>query len=106
MTATAKGWWLGLAVALDASFALWLVLTWLFIFQQYSYPIDYPAPIIEAQARAKSLLFALTVLLPMTFVTYQKSARELPASLRVLSLVISGSSMAVAIAFVVWRYFR
>jgi hypothetical protein len=106
MSAPSKAWLVGVVVILDGVLAPWLVFTWLFIYQQHSYPIDYFSPLQIAYARATNLLISLAVTLPVTFFLYHRSARDLPPLIRVISLVIAGSATAIAIAFSVWRFLR
>jgi hypothetical protein len=106
MSATSKAWCLGAAVAINGLLGPSLAYTWLSIYRQYSYPIDFFLPIERTEARATVSLCVAAVTVPLTFLIYARTARDLPSPGRIATLVITGATAFVAIAFAGWRYLR
>jgi hypothetical protein len=106
MSAVSKAWCLGAVVAINGLLAPSLAYTWLFIHQEYSYPIDFFLPVQRTETRATLSLCVAAITVPLAFVIYARTARDLPASGRIASLVITSVAAFVAIAFAGWRYLR
>jgi len=106
MTATLKTWLLGAAVAVNALLTFSLVWTWRFIYQEFSYPIDFFLPLKRTSARATLMLLVSAFTVPLALLIYVRVCRELPRFLRVISLVPICSAAFTAVAFAAWRYLK
>lgn len=106
MSAAFKSWCLGAVVAINGLLVLSLVFTWLSIYQQYSYPIDFFTPIARTETRAKLILCVAAVSVPLSFLIYIRTGRDLPSVGRITSLTITSLAACVAVSFAIWRYAR
>ena len=106
MTATFKSLCLGVVVAINGLLLPSLIYTWLSIYREYSYPIDFFLPLQRTETRATISLCVAALSVPLAFVIYWRVARDLPSSGRIASLVITCAAAGVAGAFAVWRYLR
>jgi hypothetical protein len=106
MSATSKSWCLGALVAINGLLTSSLVYTWLWIYREYSYPIDFFLPITRTETRASVTLCTAAVTIPLTFAIYTRTVRDLPSPGRIATLVITGATACVSIAFGIWRYLR
>ena len=106
MSTTSKVWCLGAVVAINGLLAQSLACTWLSIYQQYSYPIDFFLPVERTEARATLNLCVAAITLPLTFLLYTRAERKLPLTVRIATLVITCGATFVAIAFLGWRYLK
>lgn len=106
MTVASKAWCLGAVVAVNGLLAPSLAFTWLSIYQQHSYPIDFLLPIERTEARATLSLCVAAISVPLAFAIYARTARDLPSLGRIATLVITCAAAFVAIAFTGWRYLR
>src|SRR6185503_18753241 len=106
MSSSSKIWCLGAVVAANGLLVPSLVYSWLYIYRQYSYPIDFFLPLSQTEMRVRLCLIVAAITVPLTVVLYRGVARDLPRFIRVATLVISCSTAIVAIAFPIWRYLR
>jgi hypothetical protein len=106
MSASLKTWCLGALVAVNALLAHSLVYSWLFIYREFSYPIDFFMPINRTMTRATISLCVAAVSVPLAGILYARTARELPPTGRIVTLVVIVVAAGVSIAFAVWRYLR
>ena len=106
MSAASKSWCLGAVVAINGLLAPSLAYTWLSIYRQYSYPVDFFLPLERTEERATLSLCVAAITVPLAFVIYARSARDLPSPIRIATLVITGGAAVVAIAFLGWRYLK
>jgi hypothetical protein len=106
MSAACKSWCLGAVVAINGLLAPSLAYTWLSIYRQYSYPIDFFLPIERTEARATLSLCVVAITVPLAFVIYARTAHDLPSPMRIATLVITSGAAVVAVAFAGWRYLR
>lgn len=106
MSASLKTWCLGGLVAVNALLAHSLVYSWLFIYREFSYPIDFFMPINRTMTRATIALCVAAVSVPLATVLYARTARELSSVSRIATIVVTFVAAGVAIAFAVWRYLR
>jgi hypothetical protein len=104
MSVAAKAWCLGVVVAINSFLAPSLAYTWLSIYREHSYPIDFFMPIEKLETRGALNLCVAAVTVPLAFLIYARTARELPSPVRIASLVGAGAAAFVAIAFAVWRF--
>ena len=104
MTAVSKSWFLGAGVAINGLLGPALVFTWVQIYQEYSYPIDFFMPIARMETRATLSLCVAAVSVPLGFLLYVRSARDLHSLGRIVSLTITSIAACVAISFAVWRF--
>jgi hypothetical protein len=96
-------WICGGLVAINALLAISLSLTWLSIYEMYSYPIDFFFPIIRTNARAILCLNVAAVTVPMGFFSYRRAESEMSSIIRVISLIINSGAATVVLAFVIWK---
>jgi hypothetical protein len=106
MSASSKIWCLGVVVSINAMLTPSLAYTWLSIYWQYSYPIDFFLPIERTQMRAILSLCVAAISVPIALVIYARNAHELPILIRITTLVVTCVTAFTAIAFVSWRYIR
>ena len=106
MSAASKSWFLGAVVAINGLLVPSLVFTWLSIYRQYSYPIDFFMPVARTETRATLSLCVAAVSVPLAFVIYTRAARDLPSIGRITSLAITSIAACVAISFALWRFTR
>src|SRR5436190_10898101 len=99
MSAPVKTWCLGAVVAINALLAPSLVYTWLHIYREYSYPIDFFLPINRTSTRAAFTLCVAAVTMPLSCVLYSRTARDLSPPTRIASVIITIAAAFVAIAF-------
>ncbi len=106
MSASLKTWCLGALVAVNALLAHSLVYSWLFIYREFSYPIDFFMPINRTMTRATITLCVAAVSVPLASILYARIARELSPVSRIATIVVTAVATAVSIAFAAWRYLR
>jgi hypothetical protein len=106
MSASLKTWCLGALVAVNALLAHSLVYSWLFIYRESSYPIDFFMPINRTMTRATITLCVAAVSVPLASILYVRTAQELSSVSRIATIVVTSVAAAVSIAFAAWRYLR
>jgi len=106
MEASLKIWCLGALVAINALLAHSLVYSWLFIYREFSYPIDFFVPINRTMTRATISLCVAVVTIPLAGILYARTARELSPVVRIATIVITITAAALSLAFATWRYLR
>ena len=106
MAVSLKIWCLGALVAVNALLAHSLVYSWLFIYREFSYPIDFLVPINRTTTRATISLCVAAVTIPLAGILYARTARELPSVVRIATIVITIATAALSLAFATWRYLR
>jgi hypothetical protein len=106
MSAISKAWGLGALVAVNGMLASSLVYTWLSIYRQYSYPLDFFLPLQRTEARATISLCVAAITVPLALAFYVKADREMPLACRIPTLLITVATAFVALAFASWRYLR
>ena len=106
MSASLKIWCLGALVAVNALVAHSLVYSWLFIYREFSYPIDFFLPLNRTATRATISLCVAAATIPLAGILYARTARELPSIVRIATIVITVAAAALALAFATWRYSR
>lgn len=93
-------------MAVNALLAHSLVCSWLFIYREFSYPIDFFMPINRTVARATITLCVAAVSVPLAGVLYARTAPELPMITRIATIAVTVAAAAVSVAFAIWRYLR
>ena len=106
MSTVSKSWCLGALVAVNGLLVPSLIFTWLSIYRQYSYPLDFFMPVARTETRATLGLCVAAVSIPLAAAIYTRTARELSSANRIVSLVIIGGAACVSVAFAVWKYLR
>lgn len=106
MSASLKTWCLGALVAVNALLAHSLVYSWLFIYREFSCPIDFFMPINRTMARATITLCVAAVSVPLAGILYARTAPELPTITRIATIAVTVAAAAVSVAFAIWRYLR
>jgi hypothetical protein len=106
MTAASKAWCLGILAAVNGLCVPSLTYTWLSIYRQYSYPIDFFLPIARTSTRASLILAVLAATVPVSLFVYYRSAQDLPSFIRIISLVITCCAACMGLSFAIWRYLR
>jgi hypothetical protein len=106
MSASLKTWCLGALVAVNGLLAYSLVYSWLFIYREFSYPLDFFLPVNRTMTRATITLCVAAVSVPLASILYARTARELSSISRIATVVVTVVAAAVSIAFAAWRYLR
>ena len=106
MPALFKAWCLGAIVAINGMLAPSLVFTWLSIYSQYSYPIDFFLPLERTEDRAILSLCVAAITVPLALVFYVKNGREMPLACRIPTLLITVATAFIALAFASWTFLR
>ena len=106
MSASLKTWCLGALVAVNALLAYSLVCSWLFIYREFSYPIDFVMPVNRTMTRATITLWVAAVSVPLASILYARTAREMSSVSRIATIVVTAVAAAVSIAFAAWRHLR
>jgi membrane-associated PAP2 superfamily phosphatase len=104
MSAFFKLWRLRTVVAINGLFVPLLAYSWLSIYEECSYPIDYPYALERLLAHLTRLLVAAAMTILLTVVIYPRTIRDLSRGERIATLVITGGAAFVAITIALWRY--
>jgi len=106
MSVSLKTWCLGALAAVNALLVYSLAYTWLEIYREFSYPIDFFLPINRTLTRATVGLCVAAATVPLAGILYARTARDLPAFTRIATLVTTLAAAAVSVSFAIWRYLR
>src|ERR1041385_6278293 len=106
MSTSLKTWCLGALVAVNALLAHSLVYSWLFIYREFSYPIDFFMPINRTMTRATITLCVAAASVPLESILYAHTARESSSVCRIATILVTAVAATVSIAFAAWRYLR
>ncbi len=91
-------------MAINALLAHSLVYSWLFVYREFSYPIDFFFPINRTMTRQTVTLCVAALSVPLATILYARTARELCSVSRIATIVITVTAAALSIAFASWRY--
>ena len=89
MSTSVKTWCLGALVAVNALLAHSLVYSWVFIYREFSYPVDFFMPVNRTMTRARITLCVAAVSVPLAGLLYARTAPELPPFSRIATIAIT-----------------